>query len=62
MRIDNGTLMLVMTNNVVENHKTGGLQGLSSLTFNYTEIEEVNFKNQLNNGLVYLQFHVFYNV
>lgn len=52
MRIDNGTLMLVMTSNVKQTHLEGSLQGLANILFDYVEIEEVNFKNQLNNGLV----------
>lgn len=52
IRIDNGTLMLVTVGNVAENYKGGYLDGLADVTFNYTEIAEVDFKNLLNNGLV----------
>ena len=52
IRIDNGTLMLVSISNVVENYKEGFLEGLAEITFSYTEIAKVDFKNLLNNGLV----------
>lgn len=52
MRIDNGELILIMASNVKQTHLEGALQGLAKISFDYVEIEEVNFKNQLNNGLV----------
>lgn len=52
IRIDNGTLMLATVSNVVETYKDGFLDGLADVSFSYTEIADVDFKNLLNNGLV----------
>ena len=52
LRMDNGNIMLIQTGNVKVNHKEGNLVGLASISFDYAEMGEMNFQNQLDNGLV----------
>ncbi|PEN97850.1 hypothetical protein CN553_12500 [Bacillus cereus] len=52
LRMDSGVLILVATQNVSSQHKEGALRDLASVTFDYTEIGELNFSNMLKNDLI----------
>lgn len=52
LRIDDGSVMLVMTHNAKVSHKDEALRGLASISFDFTEIGEVNYKNLLENDLI----------
>lgn len=51
IRMDNGVSMLVSTTNIVESHKEF-VDGIASLSFDYTEIGDINFESMLVNGLI----------
>lgn len=51
LRMDNGLSMLITTSNVVESHKDN-INGIASLTFDFTEVGKINFESMFNNGLV----------
>jgi hypothetical protein len=63
LRMDNGVLMLVVTQNAVASHKEGDLlRDLATISFDFVEIGEVNFNNLLKNDLIptaYLQKSTF---
>lgn len=52
LRMDNGSIMLVVTYNAQERHKEGALRDLASLNFEYVEIGELNFEMLVKNGMI----------
>lgn len=52
LRMDSGLLALVVTHEATITHKEGQLKDLASISFNYTEIGELNFENIVRNALV----------
>jgi hypothetical protein len=52
LRMDNGVLMLIVTQNAVSSHKEGLLKDLANLSFDYVEIGEINFGNMMKNDLI----------
>jgi hypothetical protein len=52
LRMDNGVLMLIVTQNATASHKEGMLKDLASLTFDYVEVGEINFGNMMKNDLI----------
>ncbi len=53
LRMDNGIIMLIVTQNVIVAHKQeDGLRNLATISFDYTEIGELDFGRMIKNDLI----------
>ncbi|MBK1611798.1 hypothetical protein [Bacillus cereus] len=52
LRMDSGVLMLVVTHNASLSHMEGSLRDLANISFDFTEIGELNFNNMVKNDLI----------
>ncbi|HDX9663341.1 TPA: hypothetical protein ROX91_002040 [Bacillus cereus] len=52
LRMDSGVLMLVVTHNASLAHMEGSLRDLANISFDFTEIGELDFNNMVKNDLI----------
>lgn len=52
LRMDNGTLMMIVTHNAKASHKGGLLRDLASLSFDYIEVGDIEFNSLMKNDLI----------